>query len=54
MVAKAMEEYAREENKGKQLWFHCDDGTFKKVEWSETKTLQFCKSRRKAEGNPRH
>jgi len=53
MVTKNMKLYALEENKGKQLWFRCDDGTHKKVEWSETKILEFCKCRRKAEGNTR-
>ena len=50
IVAEALQKYAT--NKGTQLWFS-SHGIMKRVEWDHDKILQFTRSRRQAEGNPK-
>eukprot|EP01048_Picozoa_sp_COSAG05_P001582 COSAG05_NODE_54_length_23549_cov_81.790840_15_plen_108_part_00 len=42
-----------DEHKATQLWFRASDGTYKRVKWDNDKILEFTRSRRQAEGNPR-
>ena len=51
-VKAALEKY--DKSKGTKLWwFSPSDGIMKRVEWDKDKILQFSRSRRQAEGNPR-